>query len=136
MDFETYRRSYFKDPEPEPTFPFVGLAGFAIYLPEFDEALRFYTEVLGPPAYREGEHTRGWRLGSAWLTLFPGDGPPAQMEVHIRLSNPAEVDRLHDAFLAAGATGQPPSDEMMYDPVRFGFLTDPFGTNLVLLADR
>jgi hypothetical protein len=135
MDYETYRRRNFVDPPPTARFRVDGLAGVALYLPHYEDAVRFYAAVLGPPAYVEGESTHGWRLGDAWLTLFPGDREPAATEIHLRLADSVEVDRLHAAFLAAGATGPPPSNEYMFDPIRFGQVTDPFGTVIVLVAD-
>ena len=135
MDYETYRERHFVDPPPEPRFRTEGLAGCALYLRDYDAAVDFYSTVLGPPAYVEGEYTRGWRLGSAWLSLFPGEAPPAAVEVHVRLVDPNDVDRMHAALVAAGATGPAPSDEFMYDPIRFGQVTDPFGVTFVLVAD-
>jgi len=64
MDYDTYRRKYFTDPEPEQRFGFSGLHGITLFFSEYDAAVNFYQEVLGPPAYVEGEFTRGWRIGS------------------------------------------------------------------------
>ena len=43
-------------------------------------------------------------------------------------ARPEEAERLHAAFLEAGGKGDPPSDSLMYVPIRYCFLTDPFGT--------
>lgn len=135
LDFEAYRRAFYADPQPEPRFGYEGLGGVALYFDRYDEAVVFYTEVLGPPNYVEGEGTRGWLLGDGWLTLFAvKQGAPSNAETQIRMSSPAEADRLHAAFLAAGATGEAPTDELMYEPIRFCALTDPFGTEILIYA--
>ena len=38
------------------------------------------------------------------------------------------------ALIAAGGTGRPPSDELMYIPMRFCSATDPFGTQWVIYS--
>ena len=135
MDYAEYRRRFYADPPPEPRFRFAGAGGPVLFIHPYAEAVAFYTRVLGPPGYLEGEGTRGWRIGDAWLTLFPADtGAPANTEIGLVMENPEEADRLHAAFLAAGATGEPPSDQLMYEPIRYAPLTDPFGTNLVIWA--
>ena len=50
------------------------------------------------------------------------------------MQSPAEADRLHAAFIAAGATGPAPSDQLMYEPVRFCPVIDPFGTEILVYA--
>lgn len=135
LDFEAYREAFYADPQPESRFAFEGLRGVALYFDRYDEAVAFYTEVLGPPNYVEGSATRGWLLGDSWLTLFAAKvGVPANAETQIRMSSPAEADRLHAAFLAAGAAGEAPTDELMYEPIRFAALTDPFGTEILVYA--
>lgn len=134
MDYETYRRLYFVQPPPRPRFPFAGINGVSLYIHEYERALAFYEAVLGPPAYVEGEWTRGWRIGNDWLTLFPARaGGPSNMDLTIELATAEDVGRLCDAFIAAGATGEPPSDQLMYEPVRYASVTDPFGTVIVMI---
>lgn len=136
MDFEEYKRRYYADPPPEPRFAFGGIAGVAIYIEDYPAAIRFYTRVLGPPAYIEGDNTHGWRIGDAWLTVFPAKtGAPANVDFTLMMESPA-AEALHAAFLAAGATGQPPSDELMYQPLRYCPVTDPFGTQILIVARR
>ena len=134
MDYESYRKQNFVDPQPESRFAFAGILGATLYYQDYTAALAFYTEVLGPPAYIEGEHTHGWQIGETWLTLFPSkQGNPINVEVGFYVETPAEVDRLYAAFLAAGATGEPPIDTLMYTPVRMCVLTDPFGVSLAVV---
>lgn len=103
IDYETYRRSYFVDPPPAPRFRFERVGGVSLYVREYGRALAFYEAVLGPPAYVEGEWTRGWPIGRGWLTLFPAQtGGPANMDVTLEVSDPGEVARLYEAFIAAG----------------------------------
>ena len=98
-------------------------------------ALDYYTGVLGESAYVEGSSTRGWRIGDSWLTLFPGgDGAPRNTEINLVMATPAEAERLHAALIAAGGQGEPPSDQLMYEPIRYCPVTDPFGTDLLIYA--
>ena len=104
-------------------------------LGDYQKALAFYKEVFGPPGYIEGENTNGWQLGNSWITLFPAnEGTPSNVDPHILMESPEEVDRLTRAFIQAGATAEEPSDELMYYPVRFSHVTDPFGTQFLILA--
>ena len=70
MDFETYRRNYFVDPQPETRFEYLGLHGVTLFFSDYEPAVDYYTRVLGSPAYMEGAGTCGWRLGNTWLTLL------------------------------------------------------------------
>jgi len=133
LDFETYKKNYYVDPQPEPRFHFAGAWGATLYYEDYQKALAFYREVLGPPAYIEGENTHGWRIGETWLTLFPSKkGNPQNLEVPFFVETPEEVTRLYEALIAAGAQGEPPGDTLMYRPVRTAFLTDPFGVSLLI----
>jgi len=106
-----------------------------LYFTDFEAAVAFYTTVLGEPAYTEGSGTRGWAIGDSFLTLLRGgDGSPRNTEVGFVLETPAEADRLQQAFIAAGGTGTPPSDQVMYGPIRYCPVTDPFGTELLIYA--
>jgi catechol 2,3-dioxygenase-like lactoylglutathione lyase family enzyme len=135
MDFEEYKRRYYANPQPAPRFPFKGIAGIALYIADYAAAIRFYTDVLGPPAYVEGENTHGWRIGDAWLTVFPAKaGAPANVDFTVMMESPAAAEALHAAFLAAGATGAPPSDQLIYEPLRYCPVTDPFGTQILIVA--
>lgn len=135
MDYESYRKQNFVDPQPEARFAFAGLLGATLYYQDYPAALAFYTEVLGPPAYIEGEYTHGWQVGDTWLTLFPAkNGNPTNVEVGFYVQTPEEVDRLYQAFVSAGAQGEPPIDTLMYEPVRMCVLTDPFGVSLAVVS--
>ncbi len=137
MDYQEYREKYFVEPQPQARFAFSALAGYSIFVKQYAEALAYYTEVLGRPNYVEGEFTHGWRMGDAWFTLFPAKaGGPQQMEVTIMMDSVAEAERLQAALIAAGGTGEAPSDQLMYEPIRFCAVQDPFGTNLLIIARR
>ncbi len=135
MDFESYKKAYFIDPPPTARYDFQRSIGITFYFEQFDSAVRYYTEVLGPPAYVEGKATRGWRLGNGWLTLLRGkaDGP-RNVEVTFVMASPAEAEKLQQAFIIAGGKGTPPTDELMYEPVRFCPVVDPFGTELLVIS--
>lgn len=133
MDLTTYRQRFFTDPVPAPRFAYHGVHGITLYFAAFGAAVAYYARVLGPPAYVEGDDTRGWRLGDSWLTLLSGgDGAATNVEVSIVMATPAEADRLQAAFVAAGGTGAAPSDDLMYAPVRLCRVRDPFGTAILI----
>ncbi|NOH03092.1 MAG: hypothetical protein HND47_14600 [Chloroflexi bacterium] len=135
MDYESYKKAYFTEPPPQPKFNFIGLHGVALYFSDYAAAVDYYTAVLGPPSYVEGESTRGWSVGGAWLTLFPSQtGNPQNAEIHFLMGNPQEAERLQRAFIAAGGKGDPPSDQLMYEPLRFCPVTDPFGTSILIVG--
>ncbi|HSG45068.1 MAG TPA: VOC family protein [Anaerolineales bacterium] len=135
MDHEEYKKAYFVDPAPEPKYDFVGLHGVALYFSDYASAVAYYTNVLGKPLYVEGEFTHGWRIGDIWLTLFPSQsGNPKNAEVHFLVSTPQEADRLQKAFIDAGGQGETPSDELMFEPIRFCSVKDPFGTSILIVS--
>ena len=135
MDYESYRDNFFTKPEPEPRYKFKGLYGTTLFFEDYESAVNYYSEVLGEPAYVEGQGTRGWQLGNTWLTLLKGkNGSPQNMELNIVMQSPGEADRLHAAFISAGGVGEEPSDELMYEPVRFCSVRDPFGTNILIIS--
>ena len=135
MDFNAYRQAYFADPQPEPRFRFKDSFGVTLYFEKYEAAIAFYERVLGPPAYLEGEGTRGWRIGTGWLTLLKGkNGRPANVEIAFELETVEEAEALQRAFLDAGARGAPPSDQLMYRPVRVCPVTDPFGTEIMIVS--
>ncbi len=135
MDYESYRRNYFVDPQPEPHFEYLGLHGITLFFSDFEAALEYYTGVLGSPAYLEGAGTRGWRLGNAWLTLIKWErGSPRNVEINFVMKTSQDAERLQAAFIEAGGSGEPPSDQLMYEPVRFCPVVDPFGTNILIFS--
>ena len=135
MDFEAYRKAHFTDPPPAQAFPFAGSFGVTLYFEDFDAAVAYYAEVLGPPGYVEGEGTRGWAIGSGWLTFLKGRaGNPRNVELTLEVEGVEEAERLQRAFIAEGGKGLDPRDELMYRPIRSCPVTDAFGTNILVIA--
>jgi hypothetical protein len=135
MDYEEYRAAYFVDPQPEPRYGFTQAGGPTLWFAEYEAAIEYYTEVLGPPNYVEGDTTQGWQIGSSSLTLFAGgDGHPRNVEIGLLMDSPEEAERLHRAFILAGGTGADPTDEFMYAPIRYCPVTDPFGTDFLIFS--
>jgi len=135
MDYEAYRKTYYADPPPEPRYRFSGFSGVALYFEDFDSAVEYYQQVLGPAAYVEGKGTRGWLIGSDWLTLLQGkSGASRNVEVILSMETPEEAERLQSAFIEAGGEGPAPSDQLMYEPVRYCPVRDPFGTELLIIS--
>ncbi|MFH2072009.1 MAG: hypothetical protein ABIJ75_04065 [Actinomycetota bacterium] len=127
--------SYVAFPAPEPRFRFRRAGGPVLFFSEYPQVLAFYIEVLGEPGYAEGTGTRGWIIGESYLTLLRGgDGAPRNTEIGLVMATPEEAERLQAAFIAAGGSGDDPSDQLMYEPVRFCPVTDPFGTSLLIYA--
>ena len=135
MDFEAYKKNYYTDPPPEPRFAFTGIRGASIFVEDYPAALAFYKKVFGPPNYVEGESTHGWRFGETWFTLFPSKkGGPANSDISLEMASPAEADKLRAALVEAGAKGGEPVDTIMYVPIRYCGVTDPFGTEWVIYS--
>jgi len=135
MDYETYRKNYFADPAPEPRYNFVGDFGITLFYQDYAAAIAYYECVLGPAAYAEGEGTRGWRVGQGWLTLLKGkSGNPRNLEITFIVSSSAEAEMLQNAFIEAGGSGSVPSDELIYEPIRYCAVTDPFGVDLLIIS--
>ena len=135
MDYETYWKSYYTMPAPEPRYPFTGDFGATLFYQDYAAAVAYYERVLGPPAYVEGEGTRGWRIGKGWLTLLKGEaGNPCNLEITFVVGTPEEAETLQHAFIEAGGAGPAPSDELMYEPIRYCAVTDPFGVNLLIIS--
>lgn len=135
MDFDSYRKSYFVHPTPEPRFRFKGTFGTTLYFENFKEAVAFYGQVLGPPSYVEGEGTRGWPIGNGWLTLLQGkQGNPQNVEITFDFATAQEAEEFQRAFIAAGAKGPEPSDQLMYQPVRVCPVVDPFGVAIMIIG--
>ncbi len=137
MDFEAYRKANFIDPPPEQRYRFSGSFGTTLYYEDYEAAVSFYTRVLGRPHYVEGEWTRGWPVGTGWLTLLKGkQGSPQNIEVTFELATTAEAEALQKDFIAAGAKGYPPADQLMYRPVRACPVVDPFGLEIMIIAPQ
>ena len=135
MDYEAYRKAYFAEPMPGPRYAFQDSFNVSLYFEEYDAVVSYYTKVLGPPAYVEGEFTRGWPIGSGWLTLLKGrTGSPRNVEVAFTLESAAEAERLQAAFIEAGGEGPAPSDQLMYEPIHSCPVRDPFGTELLIIS--
>ncbi|MEM7335676.1 MAG: hypothetical protein AAF490_26595 [Chloroflexota bacterium] len=135
MDYETYQKRFFVSPQPEQRFQFEGIMGITLFFAEYENAVGYYTAVLGPPAYVEGTGTRGWQLGNTWLTLLKGEAQQhSNVEIQIIMQTPTEAERLQKAFIDAGGSGAEPTNELMYYPVRYCPLTDPFGTDILVYA--
>jgi hypothetical protein len=134
VDYGAYRQSYFVEPAPEPRFDYAGLHGTTLFFGDYAAAVEFYTRVFGPPAYVEGGGTRGWRLGQTWLTLLKGAGYPQNVEVSLVMHAPQAAEALQQAFITAGGHGPEPSDQLMYAPIRYCPVTDPFGTPWLITA--
>lgn len=135
MDFEAYQKAYFVHPAPRQHFTFTGSFGATLFYEDYAAAIAFYQEVLGPPAYVEGDDTRGWPIGNGWLTLLPGtQGNPRNVEITLQLATVEEAEALQARFIAAGAQGQPPSNQLMYSPVRTCPVIDPFGLHIMIVA--
>ena len=135
MNNKEYQKAYFTDPIPDPHFHFSGSFGVTLFFEEFDSAVDYYQQILGPPAYVEGEGTRGWQIGSGWLTLLRGkSGNPRNIEVTLQMETPEEAEMLQRAFIAAGGEGSAPSDQLMYIPIRSCPIIDPFGTEILIIS--
>jgi hypothetical protein len=135
MDEETYRKAYFVEPPPAPRFHFCGQHGAALFFEDYQAAVAYYQKVLGPPGYVEGKGTKGWRIGNTWLTLLQGkSGNPENVEIILVMETTEEAERLQQAFIDAGGSGIPPSDQLMYQKVRACPVTDPFGTMLLIIC--
>ena len=106
-----------------------------LYFSHYTEAIAYYQRVLGPPAYIEGKGTRGWQIGNTWLTLLKSEtGNPLNVEVVFVMSSIHEAERLQAAFIEAGGEGEIPSDQLMYEPVRYCPVRDPFGANILIIC--
>ena len=135
MNFKEYQKAYFSDPIPEPGFRFSGSFGVTLFFEEFDSAVKYYQQILGPPAYVEGKGTRGWPIGSGWLTLLQGkSGSPRNVEVTLQMETTEEAERLQRAFIKAGGEGSAPSNQLMYEPIRSCPVIDPFGTEILIIS--
>jgi uncharacterized glyoxalase superfamily protein PhnB len=123
------------DPPPPQRYRFSGSVGVTVYFEDVERAVDFYSRVLGSPPYAERDDTRGWPIGDGWLTLLKGDrGNPRNVEITLELERVEEAEALQRDFLAAGATGPAPSDQLMYRPLRYCPVVDPFGLEVLIVA--
>jgi hypothetical protein len=137
MNFDEYKRAFYADPQPKSRYSFRGIHGASVHYQDYAAALLFLENIFGPPAYKEGEFTHGWKMGDTWLTAFPSKkGSAANMEIPIYLNNAADVDKLYQAFIESGSNGEAPADTLMYVPVRIAFVTDPFGVAWMLVCEQ
>ncbi|TFG70785.1 MAG: hypothetical protein E4H27_05600 [Anaerolineales bacterium] len=135
MDYTQYQEAYFANPQPEPRFHFCSSFGITLFYESYNQAVAFYTQVLGIPAYAEGTGTRGWQIGTGWLTLLHSkSGNPRNVEITLELATPSQAEKLQQAFIDAGGTGAPPSDQLMYVPIRSCPVVDPFGTEILIIS--
>ena len=135
MDFDAYHKAYFRYPPPEPRFRFNGSFGATLYFQDLEAAVAFYERVLGPPSYVEGDGTRGWPIRDGWLTFLQGrQGNPRNVEITLELDTVEEAEALQREFIAAGAIGPAPSDQLMYRPVRSCPVVDPFGLEVMIIS--
>jgi predicted 3-demethylubiquinone-9 3-methyltransferase (glyoxalase superfamily) len=134
MNFDEYRRKYYRREVADQDWAIEGMRGYSIYVSSYAEALIFYSEIFGEAHYKEKDFTYGWRLGDAWFTLFPSEkGDPLNVEITVYLQSKMEVDRLSQVFLKAGARGKKAEETLMYVPVYVSFLQDPFGLSWSLV---
>lgn len=119
-------------------FGIVTLKYVSIYAKDLTQAIDFYSRVFGEPKVRDEKGSiTGWPLGDTWLTLFPAKGGtdpernPCNVEFAIKVSTDEQVDKLFEAFIAAGAkSAWKPEDTEMYEPMRFASIDDPFGVRI------
>lgn len=137
MDFEAYRKVYLTDPQPPALYEISGVFGFAIFIEDYDRAVAFYERVLGPPGYVEGANTRGWKIGTSWLTLLKAKhGSPRNMEIQLTMANEQEASSLQRGLVEAGGMAEEPIETLMYEPVKIFPVQDPFGTLFMLVVKR
>jgi len=56
------------------------------------------------------------------------------VSVTVEVATAVEADRLQQAFVRAGAIASPARNTFMYRPVRLCPVTDPFGTEILIVA--
>ncbi len=119
-------------------FDIVGLNYVSLYPADHAGALDYYATVFGPLDNVDPDlGVWGWKMGSTWLTVFPGehgpvsDGTTQNVEFAIQVATPDEVDRLYAAFVAAGVVAsQEPIETEMYEEMRYAWVDDPFGVRI------
>ncbi len=63
-------------------------------------------------------------------------GEPRNVELTFGVASVEEAERLQWAFERAGGKAAEPTDELMYRPIRSCPVTDPFGTEILVIAPR
>ena len=135
MDYTSYKDAYFTKPPPKQLYQFRGSFGTTLYYEDYIQAVAYYEKVLGPPGYVEGIGTRGWQIGDGWLTLLKGtQGNPKNVEITFEMATVEQAEKLQQSFIDAGGKGSPPSNQLMYTPVRFCPVIDPFGVDLLVIS--
>ncbi len=125
-------------------FDIVGLNYVSLYPADHEAALEYYASVFGPLDLDDPKRgVWGWKMGSTWLTVFPSKagtdpkGSTTNVEFAIQVATPQEVDRLYSAFMAAGVKGSSaPRNTEMYEPMRIGYIDDPFGVRIDIYCPR
>jgi hypothetical protein len=136
MTYKDYQKSYFKDPQPQPKYQLKSSFYLSLFYKDYEAAIAYYSVVLGPPAYEEGEDTKGWPIGSGWLTLFPDtESNPKNVEVMLQTTSPAEAESLQRALIEAGGKGEKPTNQFMYTPIRYCPVIDPFGVSILVFSE-
>ena len=126
-------------------FEIVDLNYVSLYIKDHAEAIAFYSKVFGAPPTavenEDGSSVHGWQMGATWLTIFQSkegtdpEGNPRNAEFAIQVAEPQQVDALYAVLVAAGAkAGWEPRDTEMYDPMRFAYVDDPFGTRIDIIC--
>lgn len=119
-------------------FGISGLNYVSLYPADHRAALDYYAAVFGPlDVENPHDGVWGWRMGSTWLTVFPGkfgpdpEGTTKNVEFAIEMTSREEVDHLFEAFVAAGVRNSvAPNDTVMYEPMRYAYVDDPFGVRI------
>lgn len=117
-------------------FQVIDLNYVSLYLEDLDEAKEFYSNLFGPPPYKEGR-LYGWKMGATWLTIFPSSAGtcsgnnPRNTEYAIQVERPEQVDVLYHKLIDLGSeVCRKPEDTWMYEPMRFACVDDPFGVRI------
>jgi len=107
---------------------------FTVYVNDFEAAVAFYSKAFGEPEYSEDrDRILGWKMGATYLTVMTADPDrnPCNAEFAIQVARPEEVDLLHRTLVEAGATGfWDARDTVMYQPMRYAVVDDPFGVRI------
>lgn len=104
----------------------------------FDEACRFYGELLGWPvtkAWDEPERGRIFGYGESARVELLEVGTSSGVEGIFLSVQVDDVDAVHDRLVAAGVAVHQPLADQPWGHRSFG-VTDPTGTVLVCFEDR
>jgi len=131
MKYTDYRKQYFT----KTTKLEARITGIDMYLHDWAKAVAFYTHLLGKPRYQEGPDIHGWELGTTWLTIFPDYGNPDRTQSFtICMPTVKQAESLQKKCENLGAKIRPPSNQLMYKPIRHCPVTDPFGNEVLITA--